>query len=216
MLNSTEETRRHQSAAAEKETDLKKIIRRPTLVAALGALAALGIAAPVAASGGDSAAEAAPTPNTVLIEGNGHSIHFVYPKTIVAGEELTITNETNSKKVGPHTVSLVTEADIPQTKKERKLCFTPGHICKAIAEWHGVKGEGPPTKNPAEAGKKGWDTVGSLKKKGDSWFTGMKPNATFTAPVSVDTSKGPQTITFMCAVHSWMHGSIEVLPPPGG
>ena len=44
----------------------------------------------------------------------------------------------------------------------------------------------------------------------------MKPNATYSAPVSVDTSNGPQTITFMCAVHSWMHGSIEVLPPTGG
>lgn len=117
--------------------------------------------------------------------------------------------------MGPHTLSLVTEADIPQINKERKLCFTSGHIAKRSG-WHGVKGKGPPTKNPAKAGKTGWDAVGSLKKKGDSWFTGMKPNATYSAPVSVDTSNGPQTITFMCAVHSWMHGSIEVLPPTGG
>ena len=115
-----------------------------------------------------------------------------------------------------YTVSWVTEAELPQTKKERKLCFTPKHICKAIAAWHGVKGNGPPTKNPAEAGKKGWDTVGSLTKKGDSWFTGQKPKATYTAPVTVDTSTGPVTIHFMCAIHPWMHGSIEVLPPPGG
>jgi hypothetical protein len=194
---------------------LKQIISRSAAVATVGALAAIAIAGPVWASGGSSAAEPAPA-NTVLIEGNGHSIHFVFPKTIVAGEELTIENKTNSRKVGPHTFSLVTESEIPRTKKERKLCFTPGHICKAIAAWHGVKGEGPPTKNPAEAGKKGFDTEGSLKKKGDSWFTGMKPNATFTAPVSLNTSKGPQELTFMCAVHPWMHGTIEVLPPTGG
>ena len=194
---------------------MKQIICRSAVVATVGALAAIGIAGPVWASGSDSAAEAAPA-NTVLIEGTNHSIRFVYPKTIVAGEELTIENRTNSKKVGPHTFSLVTEADFPKTKKQRKQCFTPGHICKAIAGWHGVKGNGPPKENPAEAGKKGFDTEGSLKKKGDSWFTGMKPNASYTAPVTVNTSNGPQELTFMCAVHSWMHGTIEVLPPTGG
>jgi hypothetical protein len=194
---------------------LKQTICRSAVVAVIAALAAIWVAGPVSANGGDSAAETAPA-NTILMEGTGHSIHFVYPKTIVGGEDLTIENRTNSKKVGPHTVSLVTEADIPKTKKQRKLCFTPGHICKAIAEWHGVKGEGPPTKNPADYGKKGWDTIGSLKKKGDSWFTGMKPNASYTAPVSVSTTNGPRTLTFMCAIHSWMHGSIEVLPPTGG
>ena len=128
------------------------------------------------------------------------------------GEDLTIISKTKAKKVGPHTVSLVTESVLPKTKKERKLCFTPDHICKAVAGWHGVKGNGPPTINPAEAGNDGWDTVGSLTKKGDSWFTGQKPNASFTAPVTADTSKGPVTIHYMCVIHSWMQGSIEVLP----
>jgi hypothetical protein len=195
---------------------LKKIIRRSAVVATAGALAAIVVAGPVSASGGASATEPAP-PNTVLIEGKGHSIHFVYPKTIVAGEELTIENRTNSKKVGPHTFSLVEEADWPQSNKERKQCFTPHHICKAVAVWHGVKGNnGPPTQNPAKAGKAGWDTEGNLTKKGDSWFTGMKPNASYTAPVTFNTSSGPQKLTFMCVIHPWMHGSIEVLPPSGG
>jgi hypothetical protein len=196
---------------------LKKLIRRSAVVATVGALAAIVIAGPVRASGGDSAtgSEAAPA-NTVLMVGTGHSVRFVSPKTIIAGEELTIENRTNSRKVGPHTFSLVDAADIPKSKKQRKLCFTPNHICKSIADWHGVKGEGPPTKNPADYGKKGWDAVGSLKKKGDSWFTGQKPNASYSAPVTVSTANGPQTLTFMCAIHPWMHGSIEVLPPTGG
>ena len=133
---------------------MKQIICRSAVVATVGALAAIGIAGPVWASAGDSAAEAAPA-NTVLIEGKGRSVHFVYPKTIVAGEDLTITNKTNSKQIGPHTFSLVTEADIPKTKKERKLCFTPGHICKAVAGWHGVKGEGPPTQEPRHRRQEG-------------------------------------------------------------
>ena len=190
---------------------MKRLTSRWAVVSITAAIVAIGAAGPVWANVGDSASGSA-TANTILIKGGHKSLKFVAPKTIVAGEDLTITNTTNAKKVGPHTVSLVTESELPQTKKERKLCFTPKHICKAIADWHGVKGNGPPTKNPAEAGQKGWDTEGSLTKKGDSWFTGQKPNATFTAPVSVDTSKGPVTIHFMCAIHPWMHGSIEVLP----
>ena len=162
-----------------------------------------------AGSGGDAQAS---TANTVLIKGSKtEPLHFVVPKTIVDGESLTIVNKTQPKKVGPHTVSLVEESLRPETKSERKNCFPKG-ICGAIAEWHGVKGKGPVTKNPAKAGKPGWSTEGNLSKNGDSWFTGEKPGSSFTQKVNVDTSHGPTTIHFMCAIHPWMHGEIEVLP----
>jgi hypothetical protein len=147
--------------------------------------------------------------NTVYIKAD-KGLRFEAPKTIVKGEELEVLNTTNPKQVGPHTFSLVTKGLIPKTAKQRQLCFTPHHICKAIAAWHGVKGEGAPTKNPANAGAEGWDTLGSLTKKGDSWFTGSKPNASFEQPV---TAAAGTTIYFMCAIHPWMHGSIEVVEP---
>src|SRR5690242_7659026 len=50
-INSTDDTRRHQSAAAEKERVLKQLICRSAVVATVGALAAIGIAGPVWASG---------------------------------------------------------------------------------------------------------------------------------------------------------------------
>jgi hypothetical protein len=153
-----------------------------------------------------------PTATTVFISAQGGRLHFVAPKTIESGEELTVINQTNPKQVGPHTFALVTKGSIPKTKKARKLCFTPHHICKAIASWHGVKGNGPPTENPATAGAEGWDTLGSLTKKGDSWFTGTKPGASIVQKV---TAAAGTTIYFMCAIHPWMHGSIEVLPPAG-
>jgi hypothetical protein len=179
---------------------------RLALVCALGSLA-VAVAIPTLAP----AASESPTANTVLISAKG-GLHFEAPKTIVDGEELTILNTTDPRKVGPHTFSLVTKSSLPKTRSARKLCFTPHHICKAIAAWHGVKGNGPPKVNPAEAGPEGWSTMGSLTKKGDSWFTGEKPKATFTQKVDADTSSGPTRIYFMCAVHSWMHGSINVLP----
>jgi hypothetical protein len=149
---------------------------------------------------------------TVHIKDGKQGLRFVAPKTVVTGEDLTIVNETNPKKVGPHTFSLVTKGSIPKTAKARQICFTKGHICKAIAQWHGVKGNGPVKVNPALAGAPGWDTLGSVTTKGDSWFTGEKPGTSITQQVSTDTSGGPTRIYFMCAIHPFMHGSIEVLP----
>ncbi|HSS04242.1 MAG TPA: hypothetical protein VLK89_03505 [Solirubrobacterales bacterium] len=187
------------------------------LVVAAAAVAALcisasALAAPYSPPGESPSTTASPTA-TVLIKGSAHEkLRFVAPKTVVAGEDLKIENTTNAREIGPHTFSLVAKSEIPKTKKDRQLCFTKGHICKAIASWHGVKGNGPPTINPVEVGAVGWDTLGSLTEKGDSWFTGSKPHASFEQPVSAETAAGPTTIYFICAIHPWMHGSIEVLP----
>lgn len=179
---------------------------RVGIVAAVGLTASLAVA-PTLASGAEELGSA----NTVYIKAGKGGLRFVAPKTIVSGESLEVLNQTNAKQVGPHTFSLVGKGYVPKTPNARKLCFTPHHICKAIADWHGVKGEGPPTKNPAEAGLEGWDTMGTLTKKGDSWFTGEKPKASIVQKVS---AAAGTTIHFICAVHPWMHGSIEVLAPP--
>jgi hypothetical protein len=184
------------------------------LVVAATAIAVLCISASAFAA---TYPEGTPAPATssvptVYIKGGHSDLRFVAPKTVVDGEELAVVNQTDPHKVGPHTFSLVTKGSIPKTAKARQLCFTPNHICKAIASWHGVKGNGPPSKNPAEAGATGWDTLGSVTKEGDSWFTGEKPGTSFEQPVSVDTSAGASRIYFICAIHPWMHGSINVLP----
>jgi hypothetical protein len=149
---------------------------------------------------------------TVFIKDGKGGLRFVAPKTVVAGEELKVQNQTDPHKVGPHTFSLVEKSVLPKTPKARQLCFTKNHICKAIARWHGVKGNGPVKVNPVEAGLPGWDTLGNLTKTGDSWFTGEKPGTSFEQPVTASTVAGPTRIYFLCAVHPWMQGSIEVLP----
>lgn len=186
------------------------------LAAAVMALIALGAIVPALATGAygpeqPTATTPASVP-TVYIKGGKDGLRFVAPSAITAGEELTVVNTTNPHKVGPHTFSLVTKGSIPKTPKAEKVCFTKGHICKAIASWHGVKGNGPVKENPAEAGSPGWDTPGSVTTKGDSWFTGNKPGTSIVQQVLVDTSAGAQRIYFMCAIHPWMHGSINVRP----
>lgn len=148
----------------------------------------------------------------VYMKADKQGLRFVAPKTIVAGENLKVINQSNPKQVGPHTFSLVTKESLPKTSKARQICFTKNHICKAIANWHGVKGNGPVKINPVETGTDGWDTLGSVTETGDSWFTGTKPHTSFSQPVTVDTAAGPTRIYFLCAIHPQMQGSINVLP----
>jgi hypothetical protein len=188
-------------------------LKQLRLVAAATVVAVLSVSASaLAAPYGPPASTPSGTVPTVIISEKGGGLHFEAPKTIVDGEELAVVNTTNPKKVGPHTFSLVTKGSIPTTAKGRQLCFTPHHICKAIAQWHGVKGNGPVKVNPVEAGPEGWSTLGSLTKTGDSWFTGTKPGSSFEQKVDVDTTAGASRIYFMCAIHPWMHGTINVLP----
>lgn len=193
-----------------------RVSAKAGILAATAAFAVLcvstsALAAPYTPPGDPSAPQAGAA-NTVYMKADKKGLRFVAPKTIVAGEELNIVNQSSPRKVGPHTFSLVTKGSLPKTPKAHQLCFTPKHICKAIAAWHGVKGNGPVKINPAEAGAPGWDTLGSVSKKGDSWFTGEKPGTSFSQPVSVDTSAGASRIYFICAIHSGMQGSINVLP----
>jgi hypothetical protein len=188
---------------------LKQRLSRPFSAKAATAIA-VGLLASLAVAPG--LAGAATSADTVYMKISNGRLVFAAPKAIVAGEELTVRNQTNPKQVGPHTFSLVTKGSLPKTANARQRCFTPKHICKEIADWHGVKGNGPVKENPAEAGADGWDTLGSLTAEGDSWFTGEKAGTSFSAPVSVDTSAGPKRIYFICAIHPEMQGSINVLP----
>jgi hypothetical protein len=184
---------------------------RKHLLVAVAATAAI-----VFAAFGPGLAGAATTPtgttDTISIQEVKGGLKFVAPEAVHQGDELEIVNETDPKKVGPHTFSLVTKGSLPKTPSARKNCFTPKHICLSISKWHGFN---PKTEkitiNPAEAGPEGWSTLGSTTKKGDSWFTGEKKGASFSQQVTADPAATP-TIYFMCAIHPWMQGSVKVLP----
>jgi hypothetical protein len=158
-----------------------------------------------------AATESSSTVTTIEIKMEGKKMGFFGPGTVHEGEELRIVNKTKPSMVGPHTFSLVTKGSLPKTAKQRQQCFTPGHICFAIAEWQHFN---PKTEKVglqlAEAGAEGWSTMGSVKKEGDSWFSGEKPGGTVEQIVN---AKAGTTLYFMCAIHPWMQGSIKVLPP---
>jgi hypothetical protein len=148
---------------------------------------------------------------TIEIKLEGKKMGFFGPGTVHEGEELKIVNKTNPRQVGPHTFSLVEKGLLPKTAKQRQTCFTPGHICLSIAEWHHFNPKTEKVSKPeVEVGPLGWSTMGSVKKEGDSWFSGEKPGGEVDRKV---TAKAGTTLYFMCAVHPWMQGSIKVLPP---
>ena len=158
-------------------------------------------------------AESTPAPEegvtTIEIKMEGKKMGFFGPKTVHEGEVLRVVNATDPKMVGPHTFSLVTKGSLPKTAKQRKTCFTPGKICMGIAHWYGLKGEEFPKQPLVDAGQEGWDTMGTVKKKGDSYFFGKKGESV----EEIVTAKAGTTLYFMCAVHAFMQGSIKVLPP---
>lgn len=178
------------------------------LVLAACAAAALLVLVPGAASAAVAPTGTTDTISMVLEKG---ALGFSGPTTVHQGDELKVINETDPKKVGPHTFSLVTKGVLPKTPNARKNCFTPKHICMSVAKWHGFN---PKTEritvNPVEAGPEGWSTAGDNSKKGDSWFTGEKKSGTsLTQLVTAE----PGTYYYFCAIHSFMQGKVTVLAP---
>lgn len=179
----------------------------------------LSAAVLTAVAGGSSLAGAAETtvPETgntdvIKIELKKGKLNFFGPETVAYGDQLEVENETDPKQVGPHTFSLVTKGSVPKTANARKNCFTPKHICLAIAKWHGFnpKTEKITTKL-VKAGPEGWSTMGNTTgKKGDSWVT-EKKGESLTQQV---TAAPGTTLYFQCAIHPWMHGKVTVTPAP--
>lgn len=177
--------------------------RGSVAVVAITAASVVAIGGPASASG---PAKAGAT--VITMEQDGKELFFDGPATVEAGATLKIKNKTKPKKIGPHTFSLVREADLPVTPEEQKECGRKlVKICGAIVEWHEVDLQtGEVAENPVEVGKDGWDTKGSLKRKGDSWYTETEGES-FKREVTAPEGK---TLQYFCAVHPEMQGEITV------
>ena len=154
------------------------------------------------------------TTQTISMQLVKGKLKFVGPESVTPGDQLEVLNKTNPRQVGPHTFSLVTKGSLPKTRKAQNSCFTPKKICFAIAKWHGFNPKTEKiTVNLVKAGPAGWSTMGNASgKKGDSWFTGEKKTGTHvTQAVSAEAGT---TLYYICAVHPFMRGQVDVLPAP--
>lgn len=171
------------------------------VAAAAGVLASAGgpaTAGQVASNHGDVA--------KIKMVQKGRDLTFTGPKEVEKGAKLRIVNDTNPKKVGPHTFTLITSKNMPTSKKKQKKCEELEGVCGDIAAAHKFDPKTNKVNKPSvDAGKKGWDKP--FGTKGDSWYT--EKNGTIAGRKV--TAKPGTVLRFFCVVHPFMKGKIKVV-----
>jgi hypothetical protein len=178
------------------------------LAGALGAIVALG----ALTAGGTAAAGVSSKglTETIKIKNNDHP-KFVGPDVVSAGSELQIVNRTDPNAIGPHTFSLVTKDQLPKGREEIKKCGKQFRkVCGDIAEAHEVNfNTGEVNKPVVDNGlPSSWDASFDGDSAGDSWFTLSKDES---HARQVGAAPG-EKLFYMCAVHPFMQGKLEVGP----
>ena len=182
--------------------------RKLRLAGALGAVIALGALTAGGTATAGAAAKGPGVTTTIKIKNSGNP-RFVGPDTVPAGTSLEIENLTDPMAIGPHTFSLVTKSELPKGKDEIKKCFKVKLVCKDILEAHDFDPSTFEAGQPIVAnGLEGWDAKFDGTDPGDSWFTDVE-GETHSRLVSATTGT---KLRFICAIHPFMQGKIEVGP----
>ncbi len=153
-------------------------------------------------------APASATAATITIKGKtDHGLRFGGANKVKAGKNLKIVNDTNPRKVGPHTFTLAVKKDLPKTGPEFDACYQPGELCGTAAEAHKVDFDAETIgKVNVESGKDGWDKAFAPNVFGDSHFLGGPDETT----VRKVTAKKGTKLTYFCLIHPFMQGTIKV------
>ncbi len=151
----------------------------------IAAVAALGVFAIAAGP----ASAAAPKKNTITAIGG---------MKVKSGDTVTLRDKSTEGQ--PHTLSLIKK--LPKTPAQIMGCDACGPLMAA----HEANMEtGEVGKELVEAGGDGFDTGGDKTTAGDSIFLPAKGKVTFKV-----TAKKGATLSFVCALHPWMLGTIKV------
>jgi plastocyanin len=170
----------------------------------------IGLCLAIGVSGVSMAASSAPKKNTITEKGGAtikpnryiqDELRFakdVY--NIKSGGAITFINTVADE--GPHTVTIVKKKDLP-----RKSPACP--ICEKLGQAHGAdpNSDAPPKFQFLENGV-GTDQIPSVDRPGDSVLSGAGQKGekvTFNV-----TAKKGTTLYFMCIIHPWMQGKIQV------
>jgi hypothetical protein len=123
--------------------------------------------------------------------------------TVKSGGTLTVVNDAADE--GPHTLTVVKKKDLPRTAKAVFNCA----LCNKLIKAHGAdpNTEAPPKFQYLENGV-GQNTPPKLDRAGDSGVTGPGKKGEHIA-FKVTAKKGTQ-LYFMCIIHPWMQGKIQV------
>jgi plastocyanin len=168
---------------------------------ALAAVAALAVAAPALAAPKANTIEAQGTSKVKINEYIQDGQKFV-PGDITVKSGATITLRNKSKDGAPHSLSLLKKSALPKTAAQVMQCPACGPLLAA----HQADPTTGEVKVPlVDAGRPGFDTEGTKTTAGDSIFLPPKGKVTF----KVTAKKGTK-LSYFCAVHPWMQGTITV------
>jgi plastocyanin len=123
--------------------------------------------------------------------------------TVASGGTIRVVNLYAEE--GPHTFTVVREADLPRTGRQMFNC----RICKILGKAHGANpNSDAPPKFPFLENGKGQATPPSVDRPGDSGVTGKgKKGESITMTV---TAPSGTTLHFMCIIHPWMQSVVVV------
>ena len=113
------------------------------------------------------------------------------PLSVKQGETVTWENTTPGE---PHTISVVAAGDVPSTIDDVFNCA----ICNTILAAHSPDPNGPPVP-VLNAGGPGLDAAGGSLV--------LFPDASISATISAPAGS---TLSYICAIHPWMQGTINV------
>jgi plastocyanin len=175
------------------------MIRRTPM--ALAAVAALAVAAPALAAPKANTIEAQGTAKVKINEYIQDGQKFV-PGDITVKSGATVTLRNKSAGGAPHSLSLLKKSALPKTAAAVLQCAACGPLLAA----HQADPNTGEVKQPVvNAGGDGFDTEGTKTTAGDSVYLPPKGKVTF----KVTARKGT-TLSYFCAVHPWMQGTITV------
>jgi plastocyanin len=172
------------------------MFRRLSVMGAFAAVVAVAVTAmALGASARSSATLTATTGSRYVINKYAQNTSHFAPGTVTikSGGTLTVKTQAGS----PHTFSIVKKTQLPKTTKQIEQC----KVCQTLAKAHGAdpKSDAPPAKPVVDVGATGIDRVG------DSVF--LAPGKRTKLKI---TAKKGRTLYFMCAIHPWMQGKLQV------
>jgi plastocyanin len=132
------------------------------------------------------------------------------PLSVKSGDVVTWQNTITAPD--PHTISIVNANDLPTNVNQVFNCGAPGTVCAAILACHFPNGFGPGGPNPPINFACGNAANGNFAAVGDSFLIpppGFGPASLQTVSAKITAPSG-SVLHYMCAIHPWMQGEINV------
>jgi plastocyanin len=125
--------------------------------------------------------------------------------SVRSGDTVTWVNRVDQIVAEPHTITIADKDALPETIEELFACGGPGTACEPASGHVDDQFNPIPGKEVLNAGPPG------LNQKGDSLLLAAPEAGRPTPTISATVSAPPGAkLVYLCAIHPWMQGEIDV------